>query len=261
MTTTVETPGPVPQEALDYLRAKGYRVGFDHRDVWREEHAIAWTVAKAMRLDILEAIRAAVDEAVQDGQAFGEFRGNLQPLLERLGWWGRATLQDPLTGEERDVQLGSPRRLQVIYDVNLRTAQAAGQWDRIQRTRATHPYLLYQLGPSREHRPEHRGWSGMLLRADDPWWQTHYPPNGWGCKCHVRQVSRREAERLLATGRYLNAAPDLGTVEYVNQRTGEVANVPRGIDPGWDYNPGEVSRLARAQQLLEQKEAAAKGNE
>ncbi|PZE10558.1 head morphogenesis protein, partial [Pseudomonas sp. 57B-090624] len=134
MTTTVETPGPVPQEALDYLRAKGYRVGFDHRDVWREEHAIAWTVAKAMRLDILEAIRAAVDEAVQEGQAFGEFRGNLQPLLERLGWWGRATLRDPLTGEDRDVQLGSPRRLQVIYDVNLRTAQAAGQWDRIQRT-------------------------------------------------------------------------------------------------------------------------------
>lgn len=260
MTTTVETPVPVPQEALDYLRAKGYRVGFDHRDVWREEHAIAWTVAKAMRLDILEAIRAAVDEAVQEGQAFGEFRGNLQPLLERLGWWGRATLRDPLSGEDRDVQLGSPRRLQVIYDVNLRTAQAAGQWDRIQRTRATHPYLLYQLGPSREHRPEHRGWSGMLLRADDPWWQTHYPPNGWGCKCHVRQVSRREAERLTAGG-VATAAPDLGTVEYVNQRTGEVANVPRGIDPGWDYNPGAVSRLARAQQLLEQKEAAAKGSE
>ncbi|MCO7557361.1 phage head morphogenesis protein [Metapseudomonas otitidis] len=259
MSATVETPGPVPREALDYLRAKGYQVGFDYRDVWQEEHAIAWTVARAMRLDILEAIRAAVDEAIQEGLPFREFQGGLQPLLERLGWWGRSTMQDPLTGEERDVQLGSPRRLRTIYDVNLRTAQAAGQWERIQRTRLTHPYLIYQLGPSREHRPEHRGWSGMVLRSDDPWWQSHYPPNGWGCKCHVRQASRREAQRLTAGGA-ATAAPDLGTVEYVNRRTGEVANVPRGIDPGWDYNPGAVSRLARAQQLLEQKEAAAKDN-
>ena len=38
--------------------------------------------------------------------------------------------------------------------------------------------------------------AGTLLPVDDPWWQTHYPPNGWGCKCWVRQVSRREAERL-----------------------------------------------------------------
>ncbi|WP_165664387.1 phage minor head protein [Metapseudomonas otitidis] len=257
MSTTVETPGPVPREALDYLRAKGYEVGFDYRDVWQEEHAIAWTVAKAMRLDILEAIRAAVDEAIQEGLPFREFQGGLQPLLERLGWWGRSTMQDPLTGEERDVQLGSPRRLRTIYDVNLRTAQAAGQWERIQRTRMTHPYLIYQLGPSREHRPEHRGWSGMVLRSDDPWWQSHYPPNGWGCKCHVRQASRREAQRLIDAGAQ-TAAPDLGQMEYVNERTGQVVSVPRGIDPGWDYNAGEVSRLARAQQLLEQKEAAAK---
>ncbi len=249
-------PVPVPKEALDYLRAKGYRVGFDHRDVFQEEHATAWTVAKAMRLDILEAIRAAVDEAIEGGQAFAEFKRDLQPLLEKLGWWGRGELLDPLTGETREVQLGSPRRLKTIYDVNLRQAHAAGQWERIERTSKTHPYLLYELGPSREHRPEHVAWAGILLPADDPWWHTHFPPNGWGCKCRVRQVSRREAERLQASGRYITAAPDLGQQEYVNRRTGQVVSVPRGIEPGWAYNAGQVSRLARAQQLLEEKEAA-----
>ncbi|MCY1215738.1 Phage Mu protein F like protein [compost metagenome] len=256
MSTTVETPGPVPKEALDYLRTKGYRIGFDHRDVWQEEHATAWTVAKAMRLDILEAIRAAVDEMIQEGLSFGEFKSDLKPLLERLGWWGRSRMRDPLTGEEREVQLGSPRRLRTIYDVNLRTAHAAGQWERIQRTQRTHPYLLYQLGPSREHRPEHVGWAGILLPAEHPWWQTHFPPNGWGCKCWVRQVSRREAERLRATGKFLTDAPDLGEVEYINKRSGQVVSVPKGIEPGWAYNPGAVSRLARAQQLLDEKEGA-----
>ncbi|MDO9625151.1 MAG: phage minor head protein [Pseudomonas sp.] len=254
MSLTPQSPGPVPKDALKYLRAKGVRVGFDHHDVWAEEHATSWTVAKAMRLDILEAIRAHVDEMVEAGQSFGEFKRELQPVLQRLGWWGRADMLDPLTGETREVQLGSPRRLRTIYDVNLRTAHAAGQWQRIQRTSKTHPYLLYQLGPSREHRQEHVGWAGILLRADDPWWQTHFPPNGWGCKCWVRQVSKREAERLLATGKYMTAAPDLGMREYVNKRTGQVVSVPKGIEPGWNYNPGAVSRLAKAQQLLDEKQ-------
>ena len=192
----------------------------------------------------------------EGGQAFAEFKRDLQPLLEKLGWWGRAELLDPLTRETREVQLGSPRRLRTIYDVNLRQAHAAGQWERIERTAKTHPYLLYELGPSREHRPEHVAWAGILLPADDPWWQTHFPPNGWGCKCRVRQVSRREAERLLASGRYVTAAPDLGLQEYVNRRTGQVVSVPRGIEPGWAYNAGQVSRLARARQLLDEKEAA-----
>lgn len=257
MSLTPQSPGPVPKEALEYLRAKGVRVGFDHRDVWAEEHATSWTVAKAMRLDILEAIRSHVDQMVEAGQSFGEFKRELQPVLQRLGWWGREDMLDPLTGETREVQLGSPRRLRTIYDVNLRTAHAAGQWQRIQRTSKTHPYLLYQLGPSREHRQEHVGWAGILLPADDPWWLTHFPPNGWGCKCWVRQVSKREAERLLATGKYMTEAPDLGEREYINKRTGQITTVPVGIEPGWNYNPGAVSRQARAQQLLEEKETSA----
>lgn len=252
--TTEHVPVPVPKDALEYFRAKGIKVGFDYRDVWAEEHATSWTVAKAMRLDILEAIRSHVDEMIESGQTFAQFKRELQPLLEKLGWWGRGELLDPLSGETREVQLGSPRRLRTIYDVNLRQAHAAGQWQRIERTRATQPYLLYQLGPSREHRPEHVGWAGIILPADHPWWQSHFPPNGWGCKCWVRQISKREAQRLIDTGKYMTEAPDLGMQEYINKRTGQVVSVPKGIEPGWDYNPGAVSRKARAQQLLEEKQ-------
>ena len=148
-----------------------------------------------------------------------------------------------MTGDDREVELGSPRRLKTIYRANLRTARAAGQWERIQRTTATHPYLLYELGPSEEHRPEHVAWAGTLLRADDPWWRTHYPPNGWGCKCRVRQVSRREAERLGG----VTARPASPTREWTNKRTGDTMRVPRGIDPGWDHNPG----LERQRLLME----------
>ncbi len=72
--------------------------------------------------------------------------------------------------------------------------------ERIQRTKSGLPYLLYQLGPAREHRPEHMAWHGLLLPVDDPFWHTHLPLNGWGCKCRVRQVSRAEHRRLERDG-------------------------------------------------------------
>ena len=269
--------GRPPQEALDWFLAKGFRVGFDYREVWREEHAIAFTVAKIMQLDLLADVRAAVDQALTEGLTFSEFQDRLTPILQEKGWWGIQEMTDPITGETRDVQLGSPRRLRIIYDTNLRTARAAGQWARIQRTKSAFPYLLYTLGPSREHRPEHVQWHGTLLPVDDPFWSVAYPPSGWGCKCRVRPVSASEYDRLqktgipapssqatqeidpktgLPTGRRTPAtvpvqttAPPMPRVEWINKRTGVVQQVPRGIDPGWDYNPGE-GRLAHLQKLL-----------
>jgi hypothetical protein len=101
------------------------------------------------------------------------------------------------------------------------------------------------------------------------------------CKCRIRQVSHWEYERLLKngipapateatqeidpktglpTGRHTGArvpvsttAPKTSLVEWTNKRTGEVQRVPKGIDPGWDYNPGE-GRQAHLEKLLAQKE-------
>lgn len=227
--------GTPPKEAIRYFRAKGVKPGFSYRDVWRVEHAYAWTVAKAMTMDVLGSIRVEVDSALAIGRTFASFKKDLTPTLQKLGWWGEKEMIDPVTGEPKMVQLGSPHRLKTIYDTNMRTARAAGQWGRIQRTKRSHPYLVYGLGPSRVHRPEHVAWAGTILPADDPWWDTHFTPNGWGCKCFTRQVSGREAERLGG----VTARPSSRRIEWINERTGEVSKVPIGIDPGWDYNPGK----------------------
>ncbi|HXG29321.1 MAG TPA: phage minor head protein [Nevskiales bacterium] len=275
MPPELTSPGPIPKEAIEYLRAKKLAPEdkrFHWTDVWREEHAVQFTVAKAVQTDILEDIRGAVDQALEQGQTLRDFSRQLRPKLEQKGWWGIREQTDPITGETRQVQLGSPRRLKTIYQANMRTARAAGQWDRIERTKKALPYLLYVASTAREPRVEHRQWYGLLLPVDDPFWKTHMPPNGWGCKCSVRQVSGPEAERLdkegfqdptappvrddrtgLPTGRLqprrikvIRQAPPVRTREWVNGRTGEVMRVPVGIDPGWDTNPGQVSRLARA---------------
>jgi hypothetical protein len=89
-------------------------------------------------------------------------------------------------------------------------------------------------------RPLHQKWHGTVLRHDDPWWKTHFPMNGWGCKCGVRARSARDLEKLGKAGP--DAAPNDGTDEWIDKVTGEVHTVPRGVDPGFDFNVGEASR-------------------
>ena len=224
-----------PREALEFFDRKNLRVGFDYRDIWKEEHQAAFTVAKAMQKDVLRDLHAATRAAIRDGLTLQQFRRQITPILQAAGWWGRAEMEDPETGQRREVQLGSPRRLKTIYRTNTRVARAAGQWERIQKTKNGLPYLLYRIGPSDQHRPEHVAWDGTILPVDDPWWNTHYPPNGWGCKCFVRAVTAREAERLGGASR----RPRLQRRPWKNTRTGKTERIPRGIDPGWDYNPGK----------------------
>ena len=238
------TAGPVPKEAVDYVHAKGWKVGFSHLDVWKEEHAHAFTVAKAMEVDVLESIRGAVDKAIAEGRTFREFQNELQPELEKLGWWGKREMVDPKTGEKKLVQLGSPRRLKVIFRQNLRSAQAVQQWDRIERTKKTRPFLEYRLGPSEHHRLQHVEWAGLVLSADDPWWDTHFPPNGWGCKCFILQ--RRKAPK---DG--VHKAPKVKLKKWKNPRTGEVEEVPEGITPGFNFNPGKARTGEQLNRLTE----------
>lgn len=225
-----------PDEAVRFFRSKGYRIGFAWQDVWHEEHARAFTVAKAMRPDILADIRGAVDRAIAQGTTLAEFRTELTPVLQAKGWWGRQTMTDPLTGKARSVQLGSPRRLGIIFDTNVRSSYAAGRWASIQRVKEARPYLRYTAIRDGRTRPEHLAWHGTVLPVDDDWWKTHYPPNGWRCRCTVVQLSRRDLERQGLE--VAERPPGDAARQWRNPRTGELVEVPAGIDPGFGYNPG-----------------------
>ncbi|WP_163833275.1 phage head morphogenesis protein [Spartinivicinus ruber] len=230
-------------EALSYFRDKGIKISWDYREVWKAEHTHAFTVSKAMCQDVLLEIKAAVDKALTEGIPFETFQKELMPFLQRRGWVGIKIQPDGTR-----VELGSPRRLKIIYDTNMRVSRAAGQWARMQRTKKVMPYLLYSLGPSKEHRLQHERWAGLVLPIDDVFWNTHFPPNGWGCKCRVRQVTKREATR-----RGLSPLPEINPVRWTNQYTGRTEMVPEGIDPGWNYNPGQ-SRSQWLKKYAQEKE-------
>lgn len=252
-----------PPEVLSYFRDRELAPRFSWLDVWAEEHAHAFTVAGVTEARVLAEFRAGIDKAIAGGKGFEAFREEMRQRLTPLGWWGPRTVADP-EGRDPDkrVDFTRPRRLEVTFWSNVRSARAAGQWDRIQRTKQALPFLLYVRTTSGDPRPEHLGWAGIILPVDHPWWETHFPPNGWMCKCAVRQISAAQAERYSGLGTapapqgidgtitYRDTPPDDGPPRrYVNRRTGSRTDVPAGIDPGWQTNPG-IGRSRKLGRIL-----------
>jgi len=236
-----------PQEAIDFFRSKGRHVGFDWRDTWEKEHGRSFTVAKMMQADLLADTQRVVDRAIAEGWTFDRFRAELEPMLKARGWWGRQDMRDPVTGQIRNVQLGSTNPLKIIYDTNLRTAMAAGRYERIVRVARHRPYLRYTAVLDNRTRPLHAAWHGTILPWDDPWWNEHFPPNGWNCRCRVQQLSDSDLKRR---GLAVSDRPSAGVSTYVNPRTGEVHQIPDGIDPGFAYHVGRSNPGAEAAQQL-----------
>ncbi len=227
-----------PSEAIAYFQQKGFKTSFAWEDVWQEEHSKAFTVAKMMQRDLLEDTRAALEKAMQDGQTFEQFKKELAPKLQSKGWWGKQEMADPQTGEVKKVQLGSNRRLRTIYDTNMRTSYAYGQWQRIERTKSRFPYLMYDAVNDNRTRPEHKAWNGICLPVDHEFWDTHYPPCGWNCRCDVIQMNDRMAKSNDV--KISKDAPYFPMKKYSNPRTGEIIEIESGIDAGFNFNVGKA---------------------
>ena len=90
-------------------------------------------------------------------------------------------------------------------------------------------------------------WHGLVLRYDDPFWCTHYPPNGWNCRCTVTQYSDPDLERR---GYAPTKRPAMPRRQWLNKRTGRVEGVPVGIDPGFQHNAGRVDLGQEAAEYL-----------
>jgi SPP1 gp7 family putative phage head morphogenesis protein len=228
--------GSLPfKEAVDYLTGKVNLPTRSWTDIWEGQHARAFTVAGATKEELLTDLHQSINEAITDGKTLDQFRKEFDSIVAKHGW--------PYKG-------GRNWRTRVIYETNMRTAYMAGRYDQLQQVKSRRPYWQYDHSDFVQHpRPEHEAWDGLVLHADDTWWDTHFPPNGWGCRCSVRALSKRDLARLGKDGP--DKAPPLEMEEKTvgvrgpNPRT---VQVPKGIDPGWGYNVGKAhsgQRLAQ----------------
>ncbi len=239
-----------PKEATAFLKKQGFRFTWNYTQAMNEAHARAFTVAKVMRADILQDIKDALEKSMDEGTPFAKFKKELKPLLQAKGWWGEKMIMDE-EGKGSVVQLGSPRRLRTIYDTNTQSALMKGRYDGMMQTTEMRPYWQYLHPPiAKVPRPEHVALDGKIFRYDDPFWNTHFPPNGYGCHCRIRSLSKREVDRMglsvsSGDGKMVDKEielPDglLTTVTGYKTKAPDGSDTTVWTDPGFNYNPGKV---------------------
>lgn len=230
--------GLPPKDTVEFFRAKG-RTLISRRwwDVWQEEHVRARTIAGVNDLTVINAVYSEIDKVLADGGTLAMFKNAVLPGLQQAVANGSAP-KSILTDQ----------RLQIIYSTNLRMARAAGQWKRIEALKESAPWLMYSAVLDRRTRPLHRQWDSTILSVDDAWWDTHYPPCGWNCRCNVIQLSDRDLSTM-ALKPSSSPPQDGAPVDFI-RGDGIIESVPRGIDPGFAYNVGKAHLRGLADALF-----------
>lgn len=210
------------KEAVEYFKQKINLPTKKWNDLEGAMHTRAFTVAGAMREDILCDFRNAVDMAISKGESLQQFRDRFYQIAGR---WSEA---DENFKEKMERPKYGAWRSKVIYQTNMNTAAAAAAERQVKDPELkgvfTHAkYVCMMLPGSRE---EHKAWNGTVLPVNDPWWDKHSPPNGFGCLCQKEFISKYEMEAGMEKVTKAPTAPEDTT----------------NIGENWDYSIGEADQ-------------------
>lgn len=142
-----------------------------------------------------------------DSQFISKIKGNIYAFSGAKTFTEMKVLRDALVREGNVIPWTEFREiaLQMNADYNehylaiernhaIRSATLASKWQDIQKDKDLFPYLRYDTVGDERVRHEHRILEDIILPVDDKFWKEYYPPNGWGCRCSVTQLSMAEIQ-------------------------------------------------------------------
>ncbi len=176
----------------EYIKAKTPELHFDYDEIMHYAHNRAFTVAKITKLDLLKDIQESLANAELEGIGFDEWKKNIKPTLAKKGWLGDVEVTNPKTGEIKNIYVGN-RRLKTIYSTNMQVANAKARYET--QMSSDGEYLVYIAVMDSLTRPAHAKHHMVILPKNHPFWQTHYPPNAWNCRCKVRVYTLKELQK------------------------------------------------------------------
>lgn len=199
---------------IDFLKAKTHITTGSYYEIAAEAHDWAFTVAGLMEEDLLYDIQQKIIQAAEEGTPFSEFQEEFDKILDKA----------PMTGKNSS---------RTVYQTNMASAYNAGRYQELQEEDL--PYWKYKHSHSAVNpREEHLDWDGLVLKSNDSWWQSHFPPNGYNCGCTVVGVTERGLKRM-GKSEPDKAPPDdtekvtVGGIDY---------EAHEGVDPLFNHIPG-----------------------
>ena len=121
---------------------------------------LSFSIAGIAALDQLQQVRDSLSDGLQSGISFVEW----QDEILKSG-----TLDLP------------EHRLDNIFRTNIQNSYNRGRWEKFQSIKHRRPYLMYDAINDSRVRPSHLAMDGIIRPADDFFWRTHAPSNGYRC--------------------------------------------------------------------------------
>lgn len=81
--------------------------------------------------------------------------------------------------------------LQAEWQTANQSAKHARDWQYYKDNSALYPNLTYRTQGDDNVRDAHRLLNNVVAAIGSDFWKTHYPPNGWRCRCYVVQTAEK----------------------------------------------------------------------
>lgn len=209
-------------EAIEFLRRQLNLTSDEWRTIWLQAGTISAEAASRQVTEMHRDLLAAVLKAIEEGTTLESFREDYERIVAAAGW----------------SHGGQPGwHSQLVFRLHTMQAYSAGRWEQSERIAELNPQTQYfwryvTIGDHRV-RPQHREWHGIILAREHSFWSTHFPPNGFNCRCHAQLVTERDMRRRGWT---------------VTPETDPRLQIPP--DDGWAFNPGvAMSRVEKLRQV------------
>lgn len=158
---------------------------------------------------------------------------------------------DPSKDPEKqfEQEAAAERRAELLLRVHGFQAYQAVQYQVMRETADALPYWQYLTMGDDAVRPEHAALNGLVLPADSPFWDTHYPPWDWNCRCQVVAISAADAGEIEAGGAFgrtltADQTADLeqrGRLALGNGNAMSVlSDFQRGQEGAFHWKPGDL---------------------
>ncbi len=172
---SAEKAGPVdlrfdvpPSEAIDYFKRKEVVTKKEFKDLRDEAKGTSFYISGVYQKDILEAFKMEITDALETGKTQRETIKNFKNILSGAG----------------HRELGN-YHLESIFRTNMQMAYGIGRRRALESVAEDLPFWTYNAVNDDRTRPTHRVLDGITLPYDHPFWDTHYPPWGFLCRCNV----------------------------------------------------------------------------
>lgn len=174
-----------------------------------EVRARTFMVSGQVPLDVAQKLRDRIADLPQGGDWNAIKRDVADSLSPFLG------SGDPANAEAD--RAAAERRAELLLRTHGYQAYSAAQYQVMDRQRDVFPYWRYQTAQDDRVRDSHAALEGKVLPADDPFWQTHFPPWDFNCRCTVVPLSRGDVEEIQAADKSL--PPEQRSILSADQRT------------------------------------------